>query len=141
MPPGAPRGPGSSGSRRPRRRLSRSAEFDRVYREGRSRANRHLVLYSFARSAPGEPRLGVSVGRKVGGAVERNQVKRLLREAFSSVEAELEGGTDYVIVARQAAGPLARSQGVTGFEAALRDLLLVDAADSRDPTRPRLDAG
>src|SRR5919206_3068510 len=66
-----------------RRRLSRSAEFDRVYREGRSHAGRHLVLYSFPREDAEEPpRLGLSVGRKVGGAVERNKVKRLLREAF-----------------------------------------------------------
>ncbi len=70
--------------RRKRGRLSRSGDFDRVYRDGRSHANRYLVLYAFPRGegADDEVRLGVSVSRKVGGAVERNAVKRALREAF-----------------------------------------------------------
>jgi ribonuclease P protein component len=68
-----------------RRRLSRSAEFERVYRQGRSKANRFLVLYAFPRAeddASDGPRLGLSVSRKVGGAVDRTRVKRCLREAF-----------------------------------------------------------
>ena len=70
-------------ARRKRRRLSRSGEFERVYREGRSHAGRHLILYAFPRGAGDEgPRLGISVGRRVGGAVERNRVKRALRESF-----------------------------------------------------------
>jgi ribonuclease P protein component len=67
-------------ARRTRRgRLSRAAEFERVYRQGRSQGNRYLVLYSFPRGGDEAPRLGVSVSRKVGGAVDRNRVKRLLR--------------------------------------------------------------
>ena len=69
-------------------RLSRSGDFDRAYRDGRSQANRHLVLYAFPRGEDDdddEVRLGVSVGRKVGGAVERNKVKRAMREAFWSL--------------------------------------------------------
>ena len=106
-----------------RGRLSRSADFDRVYREGRSRANRYLVLYVFPRvDETGEPRLGVSVGRKVGGAVERNRVKRLLREAFAAVSPELPPGHDVVLVARPGAGGLAREEGAAGIERALREL-------------------
>jgi ribonuclease P protein component len=106
-----------------RGRLSRSAEFERVYRQGRSTANRHLVLYVFPNPDGGQPRLGLSVSRKVGGAVERNRVKRLLREAFASVEQELPSGQDVVVVARPAAGELAVREGLDGIERALAELL------------------
>ena len=106
-----------------RRRLSRSAEFDRVYREGRSHASRHLVLHSFPRVSDTDgPRLGISVGRKVGGAVERNRMKRLLREAFWSAAGELPDGHDFVLVARPDAAELAE-QGEPAVEGALRELL------------------
>ena len=88
-------------ARRKRRRLSRSGEFERVYREGRSHASRYLVVYAFPRAEDdGEARLGVSVGRKLGGAVERNRIKRLLREAFWTNAASLRPGHDFVIVVR-----------------------------------------
>jgi ribonuclease P protein component len=119
-------GPGERGGRRrPRRqRLSRSAEFDRVYREGKSHANRYLVIYSFPRETDdASPRLGVSVGRKVGGAVERNRVKRLLREAFWATADELPDGHDFVVVARPDSAELASREGESGVERSLRELL------------------
>jgi ribonuclease P protein component len=110
--------------RRRRRRLSRSGEFERVYREGRSYASRHLVVYAFPRAGEGpEPRLGVSVGRKLGGAVERNRVKRMLREAFWASADELAPGHDFVIVARPDAGQLADERGEAGIAQALREVL------------------
>jgi ribonuclease P protein component len=118
-------GEGGVGRRGRRGRLSRSADFDRVFREGRSHASRHLVLYSFPRAngAERDPRLGVSVGRKVGGAVERNRVKRVLREAFWAVAPELPEGHDFVLVARPDAGALVRDGGEPGVESALRELV------------------
>jgi ribonuclease P protein component len=106
-----------------RGRLSRSAEFERVYRQGRSSANRHLVLYAFPNPATERPRLGLSVSRKVGGAIERNRVKRLLREAFARAEAGLEPGQDVVLVARPSASELADSEGLQGVDAALSELI------------------
>src|SRR5215210_3272848 len=117
---------------RKRGRLSRSGDFDRVYREGRSHSNRYFVLYAFPRegsdaspeSDDGEEplRLGLSVSRKVGGAVERNGVKRAIREAFWSLSDGLPQGFDFVIVARHDAAALVEREGTTGVETALREL-------------------
>jgi ribonuclease P protein component len=117
-----------------RRRLSRSAEFERVYRQGRSKGNRFLVLYAFPRSdeegsgAPARPpeegpRLGLSVSRKVGGAVDRTRVKRCLREAFWAEAERLPDGSDYVVVARPDARELAEREGMGGLRTALSELV------------------
>jgi ribonuclease P protein component len=104
-------------------RLSRSAEFERVYRHGRSLGNRYLILYAFANADGERPRLGLSVSRKVGGAVERSRVKRLLREAFAQAESELDAGQDVVIVARPELRELAERQGLAGVDHVLSELL------------------
>ena len=120
-------------SQRRGRRLSRSAEFERVYRQGRSVANRHLVLYLFPNASIDRPRLGLSVSRKVGGAVERNHVKRLLREAFDGVEPQLEGGHDVVVVARPEARALAEQEGLAGIDGALEELIDRAGLRTREP--------
>jgi ribonuclease P protein component len=121
-----------------RGRLSRSAEFERVYRQGRSTANRHLVLYTFPNPSTTQPRLGLSVSRKVGGAVERNRVKRLLREAFAQHEDGLLSGQDVVVVARPSAAELAEREGLEGLQAALDEL--IEKAGLRDSEETEADA-
>jgi len=133
-----------SGGRSPkRRRLSRSAEFERVYRQGRSKANRFLVLYAFPREEqPREPdgeadgpRLGLSVSRRVGGAVDRTRVKRVLREAFWAESERLPEGSDYVVVARPDARELAEREGMSGIRAALVELVDALSGGGKEPAR------
>ena len=84
-----------------RHRLSRSRDFDAVYRRGRSVSTRFLVLYWFNREEDGdEPRLGIAVPKSTGGAVVRNRTKRQLREAWRSLLEQIPAGRDYVLVAR-----------------------------------------
>jgi ribonuclease P protein component len=84
------------------------------------------VLHAFPRAA-GEledgPRLGLSVSRKVGGAVERNLVKRLLREAFGAERSALPTDVDIVVVARPDARELAQRDGLEGVRSALAELI------------------
>jgi len=115
----------TGGRAQKRRRLSRSAEFERVYRQGRSKGNRFLVLYAFPREGDESegPRLGLSVSRRVGGAVDRTRVKRALREAFWDEAERLPEGSDYVVVARPEALGLTERDGSAGMRTALAELI------------------
>lgn len=116
-----------------RRRLSRSGEFDRVYRDGSSHATRYLVLYSFPRKdeEDRDVRLGVSVSRKVGGAVDRNRVKRVLREAFWELADRLPPRHDFVIVARPELAALIERTGADGVRESVEEALREGAVEGR----------
>ena len=100
-----------------RHRLSRSRDFDAVYRHGRSVSTRYLTLYWFARDdgaeAEGAARLGLAVPKSVGSAVVRNKMKRRLRELFSTRAETLPQDQDYVLVVRPG---LAEAADARGFE-------------------------
>ena len=96
-----------------RHRLSRSRDFDAVYRHGRSVSTRFLVLYSFARDDDGPPRIGFAVPRGTGSAVVRNRIKRQLREAWRARLAEIPAGRDYVLIAKSG---LAEAVDARGFD-------------------------
>ena len=87
-----------------RYRLTRSADFDRVYRRRRTSSDRVLLIYG-CENALDHPRIGLSVSRKVGPAVVRNRWKRLLREAFRLSRQRLPAGLDLVTIPRAAAPP------------------------------------
>src|SRR5947207_14475260 len=96
-----------------RHRLSRSRDFDAVYRRGRSVSTRFLTLYWFTREEDdGEPRLGLSVPKKaVAGAVARNRIKRRLRELWRARVEALPAGRDYVLIVRPGLAEAAEERG------------------------------
>jgi ribonuclease P protein component len=87
-------------------RLRKRADFRRVFQLGKSFANRQFVVIVCPRQTPGPARVGVSVSRKVGKAVVRNRVRRLVKEAVRGWIRELPEKTDLVIVARTPAAQM-----------------------------------
>lgn len=85
-------------------RLRRPAEFDTVFRRRRSASDEIIVVYGCENGLE-HARLGLSVSRKVGGAVVRNRWKRLIREAFRINRTNLPAGLDLVVVPRSGAKP------------------------------------
>jgi ribonuclease P protein component len=108
-----------------RNRLSRSRDFDVVYRHGRSVSTRYLVLYTFPRQdddAGTEPRVGLAISRRVGGAVERNRIKRRLREVLERLRDELEPSDDYVLIVRPGLPEAAEARGLPWLEDRVREV-------------------
>ena len=95
-----------------RHRLSRSRDFEAVYRHGRSVSTRFLVLYWFPRDEEGgEPRLGLAVPKSAGSAVTRNRIKRQLRDVWRGLLDAVPPGHDYVLIARPGLPEAAATRG------------------------------
>jgi ribonuclease P protein component len=95
-----------------RNRLSRSRDFDAVYRQGRSVSTRFLTLWWYRREeAVGEPRLGFAVPKAVGNAVVRNRIKRQLKEIWRERLERVPAGRDYVLVVRPGLPESAEARG------------------------------
>lgn len=112
-----------------RNRLSRSRDFDAVYRQGRSVSTRFLTLWWFPRDeAVGAPRLGFAVPKAVGNAVARNRIKRQLREIMAAKLDGLPGTNDYVLRVRQGLPEAAAANGHDWLEARVDEVLGKTAA-------------
>lgn len=81
-------------------RIKRNEEFQAIFNAGKSFANRELVIYYVKKTNQTHFRVGLSVGKKIGNAVMRNQIKRYLREAFISLEDNINSDLDLIIIAR-----------------------------------------
>jgi ribonuclease P protein component len=107
-----------------RNRLSRSRDFDAVYRQGRSVSTRFLTLYWFQRQeALGDPRLGFAVPKAVGNAVVRNRIKRQLREIVRGRLDRVPATNDYVLVVRRGLPEAALANGHEWLEERVDEVL------------------
>jgi ribonuclease P protein component len=108
-----------------RHRLSRSRDFDAVYRQGRSVSTRSLTLHWFGREddPDGAPRVGLAIPRAVGPAVTRNRLKRQLRAVWTELAPETPAGCDYVLVARPGLAEPASSRGHEWLVEQVREIL------------------
>ncbi|AOV06355.1 ribonuclease P protein component [Sporosarcina ureilytica] len=89
-----------------RQRIKKNSEFQKVFKDGKSFANRQFIVYRYYKEGQSEFRLGLSVSKKVGNAVTRNRIKRYIRQSFLELKDELKNDIDYVIIARNQAATM-----------------------------------
>ena len=89
-----------------RQRIKKNEDFQKVFKKGKSFANRQFVVYCLRKEEQTEFRIGLSVGKKVGNAVTRVRIKRYIRQAFLELQDEVRQDMDYVIIARTQAATL-----------------------------------
>lgn len=81
-------------------RVKSEKDFNRVFHQGKSTSNRQFVVYTLEREQP-HFRVGLSVGKRIGNAVCRNQVKRRIRQALTELKLGLKANVDFIIIARR----------------------------------------
>jgi len=82
-------------------RIKKNNDFQDVFKKGKSVANRQFVIYVLKKEGQEHFRIGLSVSKKIGNAVKRNQIKRYIRQVFHELEDLIDHGKDYVIIARK----------------------------------------
>ncbi len=87
-------------------RIKENAEFQAVFKKGKSVANRQFVIYMLEKEEQNHFRIGLSVSKKIGNAVMRNRIKRCIRQAFHELEEQISHNKDFVIIARKPAAEM-----------------------------------
>lgn len=100
-------------------RIKKNKEFQRIFKKGKSFANRQFIVYVLKNDQP-EFRVGLSVSKKVGNAVTRNRIKRYIRQTFLERKDDLMQNADYVIIARQQAAEMDFHESKKSLEHVLR---------------------
>lgn len=88
------------------RRVKSEFDFQKVFKRGKSFANRQFIVYGLLKEEQEQFRIGLSVSKKLGNAVVRNQIKRYIRQSFHELDSELKQNMDYVIIARKPAATM-----------------------------------
>ena len=81
-------------------RVKKEAEFQTVFTQGKSCANRQFVVYMIEKPEQEHFRVGISVGKKIGNAVARNWVKRRIRQSLTELKPQLKQDCDFIVIAR-----------------------------------------
>ncbi|MDQ0157766.1 ribonuclease P protein component [Robertmurraya andreesenii] len=87
-------------------RVKKNKDFQEIFKKGKSFANRQFVVYSLKKPGQAHFRIGLSVSKRLGNAVKRNQIKRYIRQAFHELEDDLQQEYDYIIIARKPAATM-----------------------------------
>ena len=87
-------------------RIKKNKDFQVVFKKGKSIANRQFVLYILQKPEEKEFRIGLSVSKKIGNAVTRNKVKRLIRQVFLEEKHRIAYGKEFIIIARKPAAEM-----------------------------------
>ena len=82
-------------------RIKKNKDFQVAFKKGKSVANRQFVIYTLKKPDQNHFRIGLSVSKKIGNAVTRNQIKRYVRQVFHEFDGQLHNDIDFVIVARK----------------------------------------
>lgn len=103
-----------------RQRIKKNEEFQKVFKKGKSFANRQFVVYCLRKEEQQAFRVGLSVSKKIGNAVTRNQIKRYIRQTFLELKNDVRQDMDYVIIARNQAATLDFHETKKSLEHVLR---------------------
>ncbi|MDO5457483.1 MAG: ribonuclease P protein component [Atopococcus tabaci] len=82
-------------------RVKSEREFQDVFNSGKSMANKQFVIYTLTKPGQDHFRVGISVSKKMGNAVKRNKIKRLIRSSIQELSSSLKNDVDFIIIARQ----------------------------------------
>jgi len=82
-------------------RVKKNEDFQEVFKKGKSVANRQFVVYTLKKPEQSHFRIGLSVSKKIGNAVTRNQIKRYVRQVFHEFDGYIHNDLDYIIIARK----------------------------------------
>ena len=87
-------------------RVKKNKDFQEIFKNGHSIANRQFIIYKYQNGSVGHFRLGLSVSKKIGNAVVRNRIKRYIRQSFLELKNEIHPAYDYIVIARKPASEM-----------------------------------